>query len=135
MVEPLGHCHTDRGNRSTWQRLCGWQNNKANLDLETFKAESARIFEIGGKLVILIKRLQICRFLLDTGLIQNSKTAMSISNYLEGRKEGQGVSLPVPDVLPRQLAPRGNLSRSYLRNLDLHGADLHEVDLSYSRYV
>lgn len=109
-----------------------WQNNKANLDLETFKAESARIFEI-VKTGDPDKAAANLRFLLDTGLIQNSKTAMSISNYLEGRKEGQGVSLPVPDVLPRQLAPRGNLSRSYLRNLDLHGADLHEVDLSYSR--
>jgi hypothetical protein len=74
-----------------------WQNNSANLGLETFKAESARIFEI-VKTGDPNKAAQNLRFLLDTGLIQNSATSTSISNYLKGRKVGEGVSLPVPDA-------------------------------------
>lgn len=106
-----------------------YQNNKANLDLETYRAESARIFEI-VKTGDPNKAADNLHFLLDTGLIQNSKTAMSIRNYLKERKKGEGVALPVPDALARQIAPRANLRGSDLSRRNLLGADLLEADLS-----
>jgi hypothetical protein len=84
-----------------------WQNNNANLGLETFKAESARVFEV-VKTGDPNKAAENLSFLLDTGLIQNSATSTSISNYLKGRKAGEGVSLPVPDAQ----APRAKCQRA-----------------------
>jgi hypothetical protein len=70
-----------------------WQNSKAGLEVETLKAESARIFEVvkTGDPDSAAKNLE---FLLSTGLIQNSATAANISAYLSKRKEGEGIALP-----------------------------------------
>lgn len=74
-----------------------WENNQTSLALETFKAESARIFEVvkTGNPDIAANNLS---FLLDTGLIQNSSTVTNIRLYLSKRKSGEGVTLPSANV-------------------------------------
>ena len=69
------------------------QNSKSSLEVETLKAEFARIFELvkTGDPDIAAKNL---RFLLDTGLIQTETTVASLRKYLDQRKAGEGFSLP-----------------------------------------
>jgi murein L,D-transpeptidase YcbB/YkuD len=70
-----------------------WQNNGANLELEKFRAEAARIFEIikTGNPDEAAKNL---KFLIDSGLIQNQATVENLRQYLNNRKAGEGVALP-----------------------------------------
>jgi hypothetical protein len=78
--------------------LVSWENGRANLELETFKTESARVFEVvkTGNPDTAARNLQ---FLLETGLIQNTKTVANLRNYLGARRQGEGVALPASDPL------------------------------------
>jgi len=74
-----------------------WGNGKSSLEVETFKAESSRIFEM-IKTGDPDKAAVNLQFLIDTGLVPN-KTLLSISTYLKTRKHGQGISLPAEEFL------------------------------------
>jgi uncharacterized protein YjbI with pentapeptide repeats len=129
-----------------------WENNKGSQNLEEFRAESARIFEVvkTGNPDIAAKNLS---FLLDAGLIQNSVTVGNIRRYLEARKAGEGFALPVQPSLSsawQEIAKAGreldwhgqnlrnrrfvgaNLQSKSLEDSDLTGADLTNADLSFA---
>jgi hypothetical protein len=73
--------------------LVSLANNRASIEIEQFKAEAARIFEVikTGNPDTAAKNLS---FLLEAGLIQNESTVKNVRQYLTVRTEGAGVSLP-----------------------------------------
>jgi hypothetical protein len=70
-----------------------WQSGRASLELETFKAEAARIFEV-VKTPDPDFAAKNLGFLIDLGLIQDKNTVASIGGYLKTRKKGEGFALP-----------------------------------------
>jgi hypothetical protein len=72
-----------------------WFNGKQNWELENFKAEATRIFEV-VKAPSPDLAAQNLQFLLDAGLIQSEVTKQNISKYLKDRSPGQGIVLPTP---------------------------------------
>jgi hypothetical protein len=74
-------------------------NNISQLNLETFKAESARIFEV-VKTSDPDKAAVNLRFLLDVGLVTNENTKVGLASYLKTRKSGQGFALPSAERSP-----------------------------------
>jgi hypothetical protein len=71
-----------------------WQNSRSTLEVETFKAEAARVFEV-VKTSDPDAAARNLSFLLDTGLIQSGATVTNVRRYLKERKSGEGVSLPL----------------------------------------
>jgi hypothetical protein len=92
-VESPGHCHPGSFDSRSCNAYVSWQNSRAGLDVETFKAEAARIFEVvkTGNPDVAAKNLS---FLLESGLIQSDTIVTNIRNYLKERRSGEGVSLP-----------------------------------------
>ena len=75
-------------------------NNKAQLEVEGYKAEAARLFEV-IKTNDPDKAAENLRFLLDVGLISTPAVKTGLSKYLSTRKEGQGIALPAPTSAPK----------------------------------
>jgi hypothetical protein len=75
-------------------------NNKNQLDIESFKAESARLFEV-VKTSDPDKAADNLKFLVDVGLISNDKVKIGLISYLQHRKEGQGFALPAAVPVPK----------------------------------
>jgi hypothetical protein len=68
-------------------------NNRAQLTLEEFKADSGRILEViktndPDKAAVNLK------FLLDSGLVSSARTSQNLNTYLAKRAAGEGPSLP-----------------------------------------
>jgi Protein of unknown function (DUF3616) len=70
------------------------ENNKQQLALESFKAESLRILEV-TKTSNPDLAAENLKFLLHSGLIANEQTAKKLREYLDVRPAGKGVALPV----------------------------------------
>jgi len=76
-------------------------NNRAQVSLESFKAESARLFEV-VKTDDPDKAANNLQFLLDVGLLENPDVKRGVTNYLQNRKTGEGFALPaVSEIVSR----------------------------------
>jgi hypothetical protein len=73
-------------------------NNKSQLALEEFKAESGRLFE-AVKINDPDKAANNLQFLLDVGLVTNPDIRSGLADYLKHRKAGEGFVLPTA-ILP-----------------------------------
>jgi len=75
-------------------------NNKNQLDIESFKAEAARVFEV-VKTSDPDKAADNLKFLVDVGLISNDNVKSGLVSYLQHRREGQGFALPAVQSVPK----------------------------------
>lgn len=124
-------------------------NNKQQLKLEAFKAESTRILE-AIKTNNPDSAAVNLQFLLDAGLIANEDTIKYLQAYLPSRKPGQGPALPSPgstQPLPRpgevssstvqQLAKSGYIlgidTSNARKNLDFSALQQHGIVFIYVR--
>jgi hypothetical protein len=81
--------------------MSGWtaqdiqrDNNRAQLDLEDFKAESGRLLEVIKTNNDPDRAAVNISFLLDAGLIKNQNTAAYLKQFLATRARGEGPALP-----------------------------------------
>src|SRR6516165_6448107 len=94
-----------------------WMNGRAQVDLETTKAEQSRVLEEGkaeaARILEVIKTgndpekaAENLKFLVDTGLISDAGRRKNIQAFLDSRKPGQGPSLPPAAALAQSDAYR-----------------------------
>jgi len=92
-------------------------NGRAQVDLETTKAEQSRVLEEGkaeaARILEVIKTgndpekaAENLKFLVDTGLISDAGRRKNIQAFLDSRKPGQGPSLPPAAALAQSDAYR-----------------------------